>query len=91
MMIEQGSGGDIVDISSKNAVFAGPNNVAYGAAKAAQLHQMRLAANDLEPLCVRVNAVNPDAVLRGPKRFGGDGGHRPSTDHGVHTEDLGRP
>ncbi|MGH3392144.1 MAG: bifunctional rhamnulose-1-phosphate aldolase/short-chain dehydrogenase, partial [Actinomadura sp.] len=47
IMIEQGMGGDIVYISSKNAVFAGPNNVAYGAAKADQAHQVRLLAAEL--------------------------------------------
>ena len=44
VMIEQGMGGDLIYISSKNAVVAGPNNVGYGAAKADQAHQVRLLA-----------------------------------------------
>ena len=65
VMIEQGRGGDIVYVVSKNAVFAGPNNVAYGAAKADQAHQVRLLAAELGAHGIRVNGVNPDAVVRG--------------------------
>ena len=64
-MIDQGMGGDIVYISSKNSVFAGPNNVAYGAAKADQAHQVRLLAAELGEHGIRVNGVNPDGVVRG--------------------------
>ena len=64
-MIDQGLGGDIVYISSKNSVFAGPNNVAYGAAKADQAHQVRLLAAELGEHGIRVNGVNPDGVVRG--------------------------
>ena len=64
-MVAQGIGGDIVYISSKNAVFAGPNNVAYGAAKADQAHQVRLLAAELGEHGIRVNGVNPDGVVRG--------------------------
>ena len=64
-LVEQGMGGDIVYISSKNAVFAGPNNVAYGAAKADQAHQVRLLAAELGEHGIRVNGVNPDGVVRG--------------------------
>ena len=65
-MIDQGLGGDIVYISSKNSLFAGPNNVAYGAAKADQAHQVRLLAAELGGYGIRVNGVNPDGVVRGP-------------------------
>ena len=65
VMAEQGMGGDIVYICSKNSVFAGPNNVAYGAAKADQAHQVRLLAAELGGLGIRVNGINPDA--RGPR------------------------
>jgi NAD(P)-dependent dehydrogenase (short-subunit alcohol dehydrogenase family) len=63
IMRKQGLGGDIVNIVSKNAVVAGPNNVAYGATKAAQAHLTRLMAAELGVEKIRVNAVNPDAVI----------------------------
>jgi rhamnulose-1-phosphate aldolase/alcohol dehydrogenase len=63
----QGMGGDIVNIVSKNALVSGPKNVAYGSAKAAQLHMSRLMAAELGPQKIRVNSVNPDAVIRGSK------------------------
>src|SRR5690606_8905444 len=69
IMIEQGIGGDIVYIVSKNSVFAGPNNVAYGAAKADQAHQVRLLAAELGGHGIRVNGVNPDGVVRGSGIF----------------------
>ncbi|MFF4775289.1 bifunctional rhamnulose-1-phosphate aldolase/short-chain dehydrogenase [Microtetraspora fusca] len=59
IMIDQGMGGDIVSISSKDSVFAGPDNVAYGAAKADQAHQVRLLAAELGEHGIRVNGVNP--------------------------------
>jgi len=64
---KQQTGGDIVNIVSKNALVSGPNNVAYGTAKAAQLHMSRLMAAELGPEKIRVNVVNPDAVIRGSK------------------------
>jgi rhamnulose-1-phosphate aldolase/alcohol dehydrogenase len=64
---KQEKGGDIVNIVSKNALVSGPNNVAYGTAKAAQLHMSRLMAAELGPDKIRVNVVNPDAVIRGSK------------------------
>ena len=64
-LIEQGLGGDIIYISSKNSVFAGPNNIAYSATKADQAHQVRLLAVELGEYGVRVNGINPDGVVRG--------------------------
>jgi rhamnulose-1-phosphate aldolase/alcohol dehydrogenase len=64
---QQALGGDIVNIASKNGLVSGPNNVAYGTAKAAQLHMSRLLAAELGGDKIRVNTVNPDAVLRGSK------------------------
>jgi len=61
----QGMGGDIVYISSKNALFAGGNNLAYGATKADQAHQVRLLATELGADGIRVNGINPDGVARG--------------------------
>ena len=83
VMIEQGMGGDIVYISSKNAVFAGPNNVAYGAAKADQAHQVRLLAAELGGHGIRVNGINPDGVVRGSGIFAGGWGAQRAAVYGV--------
>ena len=88
-MVEQGMGGDIVYISSKNAVFAGPNNVAYGAAKADQAHQVRLLAAELGEHGIRVNGVNPDGVVRGSGIFAKGWGAERAKVYGVPEEDLG--
>ena len=64
-LIEQRLGGDIVYISSKNSLFAGPNNIAYSATKADQAHQVRLLAAELGEHGVKVNGINPDGVVRG--------------------------
>jgi rhamnulose-1-phosphate aldolase/alcohol dehydrogenase len=63
VMKKQGFGGDIVNIVSKNALVSGPNNAGYGSAKAAQLHLSRLNAAELGADKIRVNVVNPDAVI----------------------------
>ncbi len=88
-MIDQGMGGDIVYISSKNAVFAGPNNVAYGAAKADQAHQVRLLAAELGGHGIRVNGVNPDGVVRGSGIFAKGWGAERAKVYGVEEEKLG--
>ncbi|WAL66180.1 bifunctional aldolase/short-chain dehydrogenase [Amycolatopsis cynarae] len=88
-MIAQGIGGDIVYISSKNSVFAGPNNVAYGAAKADQAHQVRLLAAELGEHGIRVNGVNPDGVVRGSGIFAGGWGAQRAAVYGVPEEELG--
>ncbi|MBE1494661.1 rhamnulose-1-phosphate aldolase/alcohol dehydrogenase [Amycolatopsis lexingtonensis] len=88
-MIDQGIGGDIVYISSKNAVFAGPNNVAYGAAKADQAHQVRLLAAELGGYGIRVNGVNPDGVVQGSGIFAGGWGAQRAAVYGVPEEKLG--
>lgn len=59
----QSVGGDIVNVVSKNALVSGPNNAGYGSAKAAQLHLSRLNAAELGAAKIRVNVVNPDAVI----------------------------
>jgi len=63
VMRKQEFGGDIVNIVSKNSVVAGPNNAAYGSAKAAQAHLTRLMAAEIGADKIRVNTVNPDAVI----------------------------
>jgi NAD(P)-dependent dehydrogenase (short-subunit alcohol dehydrogenase family) len=89
VMTEQGIGGDIVYISSKNSLFAGPNNVAYGAAKADQAHQVRLLAAELGEHGIRVNGVNPDGVVRGSGIFAGGWGAQRAAVYGVPEEELG--
>ncbi|HEY2696065.1 MAG TPA: bifunctional aldolase/short-chain dehydrogenase [Pseudonocardiaceae bacterium] len=89
LMIEQGIGGDIVYIVSKNAFFAGPNNVAYGATKADQAHQVRLLAAELGEYGIRVNGVNPDGVVRGSGIFAGGWGAQRAAVYGVPEDELG--
>ncbi|AZM44786.1 bifunctional rhamnulose-1-phosphate aldolase/short-chain dehydrogenase [Streptomyces sp. WAC 06738] len=89
VLAAQGMGGDIVYIASKNGVFAGPNNIAYGAAKADQAHQVRLLAAELGELGVRVNGINPDGVVRGSGIFAGGWGAKRAAVYGVPEEKLG--
>jgi NAD(P)-dependent dehydrogenase (short-subunit alcohol dehydrogenase family) len=89
IMVEQGIGGDLVYIASKNSVFAGPDNVAYGAAKADQAHQVRLLAAELGGHGIRVNGINPDGVVRGSGIFAGGWGAQRAAVYGVAEEDLG--
>ncbi|MFG2043202.1 bifunctional aldolase/short-chain dehydrogenase [Dactylosporangium sp. NPDC048998] len=88
-MIRQGIGGDIVYIASKNSVFAGPNNVAYGATKADQAHQVRLLAAELGEYGIRVNGVNPDGVVRGSGIFASGWGAQRAAVYGVPESELG--
>ncbi|WP_255946058.1 bifunctional aldolase/short-chain dehydrogenase [Streptomyces odontomachi] len=89
VMTAQGMGGDIVYIASKNAVFAGPNNIAYSATKADQAHQVRLLAAELGEHGIRVNGVNPDGVVRGSGIFAGGWGAKRAAVYGVPEEKLG--
>ena len=89
IMIEQAMGGDIIYISSKNSVFAGPNNIAYSAAKADQAHQVRLLAAELGDKQIRVNGINPDGVVRGSGIFSAGWGASRAKVYGVKEEDLG--
>jgi rhamnulose-1-phosphate aldolase/alcohol dehydrogenase len=89
VMIAQKMGGDIIYISSKNSVFAGPNNVAYGATKADQAHQVRLLAAELGAHQIRVNGVNPDGVVRGSGIFASGWGAQRAAVYGVEEEKLG--
>jgi rhamnulose-1-phosphate aldolase/alcohol dehydrogenase len=89
VMRDQGMGGDLIYICSKNAVFAGPNNVAYGAAKADQAHQVRLLAAELGEHGIRVNGINPDGVVRGSGIFAGGWGAQRAAVYGVPEEELG--
>lgn len=89
VMTGQRMGGDIVYITSKNAVFAGPNNIAYSATKADQAHQVRLLAAELGEHGIRVNGVNPDGVVRGSGIFAAGWGARRAAVYGVPEEKLG--
>ncbi|GFN08973.1 bifunctional rhamnulose-1-phosphate aldolase/short-chain dehydrogenase [Streptomyces microflavus] len=89
MMRDQKLGGDIVYITSKNAVFAGPNNIAYSATKADQAHQVRLLAAELGEHGIRVNGVNPDGVVRGSGIFAGGWGAQRAATYGIEEEELG--
>ncbi|MET9375835.1 bifunctional aldolase/short-chain dehydrogenase [Streptomyces sp. NPDC002992] len=89
VMIEQGLGGDIVYVASKNAVFAGPNNIAYSATKADQAHQVRLLAAELGEHGIRVNGVNPDGVVRGSGIFAAGWGAQRAATYGIEEEKLG--
>ena len=90
VMIDQGMGGDIIYISSKNSVFAGPNNIAYSATKADQAHQVRLLAAELGEFGVRVNGINPDGVVRGSGIFAGGWGAKRAAVYGVDEQELGK-
>ncbi|MGO3320966.1 MAG: bifunctional aldolase/short-chain dehydrogenase, partial [Microbacterium gubbeenense] len=83
VLIDQGLGGDIIYISSKNSVFAGPNNIAYSATKADQAHQVRLLAVELGEHGVRVNGINPDGVVRGSGIFAAGWGANRAATYGV--------
>jgi rhamnulose-1-phosphate aldolase/alcohol dehydrogenase len=89
VMIDQGLGGDLVYVVSKNGVFAGPDNLAYGAAKADQAHQVRLLAAELGRHGIRVNGVNPDAVVRGSGLFAKGWGAQRAAVYGVPEDELG--
>ncbi|MFI2228751.1 bifunctional aldolase/short-chain dehydrogenase [Nocardia testacea] len=88
-LIDQRMGGDILYISSKNSVFAGPNNIAYSAAKADQAHQVRLLAAELGEHGVKVNGINPDGVVRGSGIFAGGWGAQRAAVYGVEESELG--
>ena len=89
IMRAQRMGGDMVYICSKNAVFAGPSNVAYGAAKADQAHQVRLLAAELGEYGIRVNGINPDGVVRGSGIFAGGWGAQRAAVYGIPESELG--
>ncbi len=88
IMDKQGLGGDFVNIASKNGLVSGPNNVAYGTAKAAQQHMTRLLAAELGPQKIRVNTVNPDGVIVGSKIWEGEWAEGRAKAYGIKVEDL---
>jgi rhamnulose-1-phosphate aldolase/alcohol dehydrogenase len=88
IMRQQGLGGDIINIVSKNAVVSGPNNAGYGSAKAAQAHLSRLNAAELGADKIRVNIVNPDAVIADSKIWAGAWAEGRAKAYGVKVEEL---
>jgi rhamnulose-1-phosphate aldolase/alcohol dehydrogenase len=88
IMRKQGTGGDVLNIVSKNALVSGPNNAGYGSAKAAQLHLSRLNAAELGKDHIRVNTVNPDAVIFDSKIWEGEWAEGRAKAYGVTVEKL---
>ncbi len=88
VMKKQGMGGDILNIVSKNAVVAGPNNPGYGSAKAAQAHLSRLMAAELGSEKIRVNTVNPDAVIADSNIWAGGWAEGRAKAYGITVEEL---
>jgi rhamnulose-1-phosphate aldolase/alcohol dehydrogenase len=87
-MRKQGFGGDVINIVSKNALVSGPNNAGYGSAKAAQLHMSRLNAAELGKDKIRVNVVNPDAVISDSNIWKGGWAEGRAKAYGVTVEEL---
>lgn len=88
IMRKQGFGGDIINIVSKNSVVAGPNNTGYGSAKAAQAHLSRLLAAELGADKIRVNTVNPDAVIADSNIWAGGWAEGRAKAYGIKVEEL---
>ncbi len=88
IMRRQGLGGDVLNIVSKNALVSGPNNAGYGSAKAAQLHLSRLNAAELGADKIRVNVVNPDAVIADSKIWEGAWAEGRAKAYGVSVGEL---
>ncbi len=88
VMRKQDMGGDVLNIVSKNALVSGPNNAGYGSAKAAQLHLSRLNAAELGKDKIRVNVVNPDAVISDSKIWAGAWAEGRAKAYGVKVEEL---
>ncbi len=88
IMRKQNLGGDVLNIVSKNALVSGPNNAGYGSAKAAQLHLSRLNAAELGKDKIRVNVVNPDAVISGSNIWSGGWAEGRAKAYGIKIEEL---
>jgi len=88
IMRKQSMGGDIINIVSKNGLVSGPNNAGYGSAKAAQLHLSRLQAAELGKDKIRVNVVNPDAVIAGSNIWSGGWAEGRAKAYGIRVDEL---
>jgi len=88
IMRKQNFGGDIINIVSKNSVVAGPNNAGYGSAKAAQAHLSRLMAAEVGGDKIRVNTVNPDAVIADSNIWAGGWAEGRAKAYGITVDEL---
>jgi NAD(P)-dependent dehydrogenase (short-subunit alcohol dehydrogenase family) len=88
IMKKQAIGGDVINIVSKNSLVSGPNNAGYGSAKAAQLHLSRLNAAELGTDKIRVNVVNPDAVISDSNIWAGGWAEGRAKAYGITVEEL---
>lgn len=88
VLLEQGRGGSVVFVASKNALVAGANAAAYSSAKAASLHLARCLAEEGGPSGIRVNTVNPDAVIQGSSIWSSDWKAERASTYGVSEDDL---
>ncbi len=88
VLLEQGAGGSVVFVGSKNALVAGANASAYSSAKAAALHLGRCLAEEGGPHGIRVNTVNPDAVIAGSGIWSSDWKAERASTYGIDAEDL---
>jgi NAD(P)-dependent dehydrogenase (short-subunit alcohol dehydrogenase family) len=88
LLKQQGRGGSIVFVASKNAVVAGRNAAAYSSAKAAELHLARCLAEEGGSAGIRVNTVNPDAVLQGSRIWGSSWREERAAAYGIEPDEL---
>ena len=87
-MEQQGVGGAIVFVASKNSLVAGPNAAAYSTAKAAELHLARCLAAEGGASSIRINTVNPDAVLQGSRIWDSSWRTERADAYGIAPEEL---
>jgi rhamnulose-1-phosphate aldolase/alcohol dehydrogenase len=88
VLLDQGRGGSVVFVASKNALVAGANAAAYSSAKAASLHLARCLAEEGGPHQIRVNTVNPDAVIQGSSIWSSDWKAERASTYGVSEDEL---
>ena len=88
IMKEQGVGGSLVFVASKNSLAAGKNASAYSSAKAAELHLARCLAEEGGPERIRVNTVNPDAVLQGSRIWSSGWREERAAAYGIEPDEL---
>lgn len=88
VMKDQGIGGNMVFVGSKNSIYAGKNAAAYSTAKAAEVHLARTVAADGGQYGIRVNSVLPDAVIRGSKIWDSEWKEERASSYGIEPDDL---
>jgi rhamnulose-1-phosphate aldolase/alcohol dehydrogenase len=88
VLLEQATGGSLVFVTSKNALVAGANAAAYSSAKAASLHLARCLAEEGGSHGIRVNCVNPDAVIQGSAIWSSDWKAERASTYGVDEDEL---